>query len=138
TCLILLSLVAPLRAQTIDDGIMLKRHVLFAGSVYSHDTWDEYWEGTLKRDNQNIGTLTTQSNTLFGNYGVTDRLNVIAAAPYVWTRASQGVLHGMQGFQDLTLAAKYAFLEKPDTALGSWRAIAVASAGIPLTDYTPD
>ena len=29
-CLILLSFAAPLRAQTIDDGIMLKRHVVFA------------------------------------------------------------------------------------------------------------
>ena len=56
-CLILLSFAAPLRAQTIDDGIMLKRHVVFAGNVYSHDTWDEYWEGTLKRDSGNIGML---------------------------------------------------------------------------------
>ena len=31
-----------------------------------------------------------------GTYGVTDRLNVIAMLPYVWTSASQGVLerHG--------------------------------------------
>ncbi len=74
---------------------------------------------------------------LFGNYGLTDRLNVIATAPYVWTRASQGVLQGMQGFQDLTVAAKYNFLQRP-SRLGTVRAIAVAAAGIPLTDYTPD
>ena len=35
--------------------------------------------------------------------------------PYVWTDASQGVLHGIQGFQDLTLAAKWNFLERPST-----------------------
>ena len=131
-------LAVPLDAQTIDDGVMMGKHSLFAGDVYSHDSWKLYWEGTLKRDNENIGTLTTQSNLLFGNYGVTDRLNVIAAAPYVWTRASQGVLHGLEGFQDITLAAKYSLIEKPSTPLGSLRVIGVASGGLPLTDYTPD
>ena len=131
-------LAVPLDAQTIDDGVMMGRNSLFAGDVYTHDSWNLYWEGTLKRDNENIGTLTAQSNLLFGNYGVTDRLNVIAAAPYVWTRASQGVLHGMEGFQDITLAAKYSLIEKPSTRLGSLRVIGVASGGLPLTDYTPD
>jgi hypothetical protein len=128
----------PLAAQTIDDGIMLRKGTLFAGWVYSHDSWDEYWEGALARDNGNIGTVTTQANTLFGNYGVTDRLNVIATAPYIWTQASQGVLAGMQGFQDITLAAKYSLLEGGAGTLGSLRAMAVATAAFPLTDYTPD
>ena len=136
--LLLVWLVPPLHAQTIDDGIMMGRHSLFAGNVYTHDSWNLYWEGALKRDNENIGTITTQSNLLFGNYGVTDRLNLIAAAPYVWTRASQGVLSGMEGFQDITLAAKYSLFEKPSTRLGSVRVLAVASGGLPLTDYTPD
>jgi len=136
--LLLTAVAAPLEAQTIDDSIMLRKGVLFAGDVYSHDCWDEYWEGSLKRENGNIGTVTTQSNTLFGNYGVTDRFNVIVTAPYVWTRASQGVLHGMEGFQDITLAAKYSLFQKRQTALGSLRAIAVGYTGIPVTNYTPD
>jgi hypothetical protein len=131
------SLAVPLSAQTVDDGIMLPAQTLFVGDLYSHDSWDEYWEGSLKRDNGNIGTLTTHTNTWFANYGVTDRLNFIAAMPYVWTRASQGVLRGMQGLQDITLAGKFNLLEKP-LGNGSLRAIAVASGGIPLTDYTPD
>ena len=129
---------ASLHAQTIDDGIMMGKGELFAGNLYTHDSWDEYWEGALKRDNGNIGTLTTRTNNWFGNYGVTDRLNVIATLPYVWTRASQGVLHGMQGVQDITLAGKYSLLERPSTTIGSLRAIGVVSAGIPLTNYTPD
>ena len=128
---------APVRAQTIEDGVMLRQGSLFAGTVYSHEEWDEYWEGTLKRDNGNIGTLTTKSAMLFGNYGLTDRLNIIATAPYVRTRANQGVLQGMQGFQDLTVAAKYNFLAR-QSILGTTRAIAVVTAGVPLTDYTPD
>ena len=136
--LLLIWLAAPLDAQTIDDGLMVGKRNLFAGDVFVHDSWNWYWEGPLKRDNENIGKLTTRSNLLFGSYGVTDRLNVIAAAPYVWTRASQGVLRGMEGFQDITLAAKYSLLEKSGTPLGTVRLMGVASGGIPLTDYTPD
>jgi hypothetical protein len=73
----------PARAQTVDDGIMLAKGTLFAGQVYTHDDWTDYWEGALKRSNGNIGTLTTQSNHWFGNYALTDRLNVIASLPYV-------------------------------------------------------
>jgi hypothetical protein len=115
--LLLASSTAALRAQTIDDGVMMPRKNLCTGFLYTHDSWEEYWEGTLKRVNGNIGTITTQSLTWVGNYGVTDRLNVIAMLPYVWTEASQGVLQGQDGFQDVAVAVKY---------------------NTPLSDYTPD
>jgi hypothetical protein len=121
-----------LHAQTIDDGIMLSKKTLFSGGLYTWDSWDEYWEGTLKRTNDNIITVTTQVNTWYANYGLTNRLNVIGLVPHVWTRSSQGVLHGVEGWQDLTLAAKYAVIDRGASGL---RAIAVASAGIPLTNY---
>ena len=66
---------AALHAQSIDDGIMMRKHELFTGFVYSHDRWDEYWEGSLKRSNGNIGTVTTQTSTWSANYGITNRLN---------------------------------------------------------------
>jgi hypothetical protein len=59
---------------------------------------------------------------------------VIGMVPYVWTNASQGVLHGIDGFQDLTLAAKWSVIERPAWD-GQLRAIAVVSAGVPMTDY---
>jgi hypothetical protein len=129
---------AALRAQSIDDGVMMGRRSLCTGLLYSHDGWSQYWEGTLKRDNGNIGTLTTQSVTWMGTYGITDRLNLIGMVPYVWTNASQGVLSGMHGFQDLTVAAKFNLLETDFTKAGSLRTILVASAGTPISDYTPD
>ncbi|HEY6108098.1 MAG TPA: hypothetical protein VIV56_04260, partial [Gemmatimonadales bacterium] len=86
---------ASLRAQTIDDGSMLPQRALATGVLYAHESWSQYWEGTLKRDNGNIGTLTTQSVTWMAAYGVTDRLSVMAMLPYVWTHATQGPLHGM-------------------------------------------
>ena len=126
------------RAQTIDDGVMMAKGELFTGDVYTHDAWDHYWEGTLRRDNGNIGTLTTQSHTILAVYGVTDRLNVLAHVPYVWTEASQGVLHGMNGMQDLSIAAKYTIAERERTAVGALRLLGVFGVATPMTDYTPD
>ncbi len=116
---------------------MISRHNLFTGNIYTYDSWDHYWEGHLYRANGNLGTVTTQTNTWYADFGVTNRLDVIASVPYVWTNASQGVLHDMQGFQDITLAAKFKFLERPFTKIGSLSAIAVGSGAIPLTNYEP-
>jgi hypothetical protein len=138
TCALLASLTVPLHGQTIDDGVMLAGRELLTGNQYTYDTWDEYWEGALKRKNANIGTITTRANVWHANYGLTDRLNVIGMVPYVWTKPSQGVLHGIQGFQDLTLALKWKALEKTSADLGAFRVFAVVAAGIPLTDYNPE
>ena len=129
---------ASLHAQTIDDGIMMSRKTLCTGILYGHDNWTDYWEGDLKRENGNIGTVSTENVTWTGTYGITDRINVIAMVPYVWTNASQGVLHGMSGFQDLTAAAKYNALETALTSHGTLRAIFVASVGMPMSDYIAD
>jgi hypothetical protein len=138
-CFALLVLLCPsLHAQTIDDGIMLANKTLCAGALYSHDSWDHYWEGSLERVNGNIGTVTTQSLTMAANYGVTSWFDAIINVPYVWTNASQGVLHGQAGFQDLTLAAKFKAVSLPIGPHGALRAIAVLYGTIPMTNYTPD
>ena len=54
-------------AQTIDDGLMMPRGQLCTGFVYAHDAWDRYWEGTLERDNGNVGTLTHAERRLDGH-----------------------------------------------------------------------
>jgi outer membrane putative beta-barrel porin/alpha-amylase len=137
---VLLLLIAPatLQAQTIDDGALLPGRALSTGVVYAHEGWSQYWEGTLKRENGNIGTVTTQTITWTAGYGVSDRLSVMAMLPYVSTEASQGPLHGMSGVQDFMLAAKYQILATPLTDRGTLRALIVGAAGIPASNYTPD
>jgi hypothetical protein len=126
-----------LSGQTIDDGIMIPRHTLFTGNTYTYDGWSRYWEGHLYRSNANLGTVTTQTDNWYADYGITNRIDFIAQVPYVWTNASLGVLRGMEGYQDITLAGKWAFLERPFTSKGSLRAIAVVSGTIPMTNYEP-
>ena len=62
-------------AQTIEDGIMMGRRQLCAGYMYTNDSWSEYWEGSRLRNNGNIGTLTTESHSIYSIYGVTDKWN---------------------------------------------------------------
>ena len=125
-------------AQAPDDAMQLSRRTIVTGVSYAHDRWDDYWEGTLKRSNGNIGTLTTQVVTVSAAYGLTDRIALSATLPHVWTHASQGVLHDMSGVQDLGIALKYRALSATSPRLGSLSAFLVGSAAVPLSDYTPD
>jgi hypothetical protein len=94
-------------AQTDIDAIMMEKNAFCVGPMYSYSSWKNYWEGTLKRDNQNLGKVSTQMYGLMGNYGVTRKINVLFSAPYVKTKASAGTLHGMKGIQDLSLFVKW-------------------------------
>jgi hypothetical protein len=125
-------------AQTPADGFVMPKRDVSVGVVYAHDSWDQYWEGTLRRRNANIGTITTQSVTWVGGVGITERLGIMAALPYVWTHASQGVLSDMSGFQDLTFAAKYRLLATQFTGRGALSAFVVGAAAVPVSNYTPD
>lgn len=124
-------------AQTVDDGLMVNRKTVFAGVLYTHDSWDHYWEGPLNRVNGNLGTVTAQSTQYFATYGLLDRLNLLATVPYTWTDASQGVLSGMSGWHDTTLAAKYRMYRKPVGDYGV-SVFGVVFGGFPMTDYQPD
>src|SRR5678810_1107061 len=93
--------------QIPTDELMMAPKTLCTGFMYTHEQWKKYWEGTLLRDNQNIGTLTTTSVMWYGVYGLNPKVNLMASLPYIKTEASLGTLHGMVGIQDLMLAAKY-------------------------------
>jgi hypothetical protein len=124
-------------SQTLTDGLMMPKKNLCTGFIFSHDQWTDYWEGKLNRDNANIGTIKTQSLMWMGTYGITDKINVIASLPYVWTKATGGTLRGMEGLQDITLGVKYNFFtNKTDkTTLKFFGALAYS---MPVTDYAPD
>jgi hypothetical protein len=128
----------PAAGQTLDDGLLVRHRQLRTSVEYGHEWWSEYWEGRLRRSNENIGTLTTRSLTWMGAYGVTDRVSLVAALPYLWTHASQGVLHDMRGRQDLTLAAKLRLVQAPVGGRATLVGSVLAGVATPTSDYTPD
>jgi hypothetical protein len=125
-------------AQTDMDAISLKRNVLCVGAMYSHDSWDNYWEGTFKRNNLNIGTVTTQMFALAGNYGITDKLNFLFSVPYVVTKASRGTLTGLDGIQDLALMLKYKAYETKFGNGSKLTVFAIGRVSMPVTNYAAD
>jgi hypothetical protein len=107
------------------------------GAVYTRSSWDHYWEGNFKRNNANIGRVTTQAVMGMSNYGITDNLNVMAALPYIWTDASAGTLPGLKGFQDISLFVKW----KPLTmnlGNGKFSVFGIGGFSTPVSNYVID
>ncbi|HUR10977.1 MAG TPA: hypothetical protein VM012_06395 [Flavitalea sp.] len=133
----LLSLSLYAQAQTEMDGIMMSKENFCSGIVYSHNTWKEYWEGTFKRDNKNIGTVSTNMFAFMGNYGITDKLNALIGVAYVETKASAGTLKGMKGMQDMSLSLKWMPIDLK-IAKGELSFYGVAGVSLPVSDYVVD
>ncbi|MCC6290255.1 MAG: hypothetical protein IT249_20440 [Chitinophagaceae bacterium] len=124
-------------AQTDADAIMTNKNQLCNGFLYNYSSWDHYWEGGLKRNNLNLGTVSTQSVMYMANYGITNNLNLIAGLPYVWTKASDGTLAGMKGIQDISAFLKWRFFNHK-TGNNSIAVYTVGGFSTPLSNYTPD
>lgn len=125
------------KAQTDMDAIMMEKKQLCIGPMYGYSSWKNYWEGTLKRNNENLGTVSTQMFSVMGAYGVNGKLNLLFGAPYVKTKANAGTLHGMQGIQDLSLFIKWMPIEK-DLGPGTFSLYTIGGVSFPLTNYVAD
>jgi hypothetical protein len=125
------------KAQTDIDAIMMGKKRFCVGPMYSYSSWKDYWEGSLKRDNQNLGTVSTQMIGLMGNYGITSKLNVLFSVPYVKTKATAGTLSGMKGVQDLSLFVKWMPVEK-EMLGGIFSLYGIGGISFPLTNYVAD
>jgi Putative MetA-pathway of phenol degradation len=126
-----------LPAQSLADANYINSRGVCVGLLYSYDSWKQYWEGTLKRENLNLGSVSIQSIQLMGTYGLTDKLNIVVGMPYVWTKAGEGTLAGQKGLQDIMAGIKYKFftMEQDKHQLNL---SAVIGGSMPVSRYTPD
>ena len=124
-------------AQTDIDAVMMEKNAFCVGPMFGYSSWKNYWEGTLKRENLNLGTVSTKVFSVMGNYGITNKLNVLFGLPYVLTKASAGQLNGQEGVQDLSLWVKWkAYNTKIASGRLSW--FAIGGYSLPISDYTAD
>ena len=126
-----------LSAQTDIDAVMMEKNGFCVGPMFGYSSWKNYWEGTLKRENLNLGTLSTKVFSVMGNYGINNKLNVLFSLPYVLTKASAGQLNGQEGLQDLSLWIKWKAYSKK-VASGRLSLFAIGGYGFPASDYTGD
>ncbi len=124
-------------SQTDIDAVMMEKNALCIGPMVGYSSWKNYWEGTLKRENLNLGTVSTKMFSVMGNYGINNKLNVLFGLPYVLTKASAGQLNGQEGVQDLSLWVKWKPFSKK-IASGRLSLIAIGGFSLPVSDYTAD
>jgi len=133
----LVCLSGPTFSQTDIDGLMMEKHFLCIGPTAGQNSWKKYWEGNFKRENANLGRVSTTNFMIMGNYGITGKLNFLFGLPYVKTKASAGNMAGQKGFQDLSLWLKWVGFEK-HIAHGDLKAIAIGGYSTPVSNYTAD
>lgn len=127
-------------AQTPTDALLMQSGqacVLLDGS---YGSFDEYWEGSLLRENQTIATVNRNSIMPMVAFGILKNLTVFLGAPYISTESTEpngGKFAGASGFQDLTLAAKYRFLNL-EGEKGNLSSFAALGFSTPVTNYLPD
>jgi len=124
-------------AQTENDALMIPKNYFCAAGVYTHNSWDKYWEGTFKRENLNLGTISSNVYAIGGNYGLSNRINLLFMIPYVQSNASAGTLRGQRGVQDINLAFKWMAIKK-ELGTGLLSLHAIATGSIPVGNYQAD
>ncbi len=125
------------KAQTNADALMIPKNYFCADLLYNYDSWSTYWEGTFKRTNGNMGTVTANMYSFMGDYGITKKLNVLFMVPYVTTKASAGTLAPQSGFQNFSLSVKW---EPYQAQIGKGRLsfYAIGELSTPMTNYEPN
>jgi hypothetical protein len=124
-------------AQTENDALMIPKNYFCAAGLYTHNSWDHYWEGTLKRENLNLGTISSNIYAVGGNYGLSNRINLLFMIPYIKSNASAGTLRGQNGIQDINLAVKWMAV-KQEMGSGLLSLHAIISGSIPVGGYQAD
>lgn len=129
-----------LNAQTPSDALMMEAKQACVLLDYNFSSFDHYWEGERKRENQTIATVQRRSVMAMVAVGILDNLNFYAGVPHIRTNSTEtngGKFAGVSGFQDLTLAVKYRWLNK-ELKNGQITSFATIGFSTPITNYLSD
>ncbi len=124
-------------AQTEMDGLMMDKNLFCVGVTTGKSIWKNYWEGTFKRENLNLGKVSASNVMINGNYGINNNLGIIFTLPYIKTKASEGQLAGQKGIQDFSLYLKWVGYTK-QFKKSILKSILVGGISTPLGKYTAD
>jgi hypothetical protein len=102
----------------------------------SFDSYDEFWVGTEKVSVPDLGTIDTNSLSIWWRHGLTERLALVATLPYVDVEGDGLANLSDSGIQDATVLAQYRLWTRESGARHSF----VVAGGIktPVGDYEGD
>lgn len=123
-------------AQTPSDAVMMDPGQICIGAFYEYNSWDQYWEGTLLRNNGNLGTVKTSVYSGGIDLGLIKRLNLLVSLPYIVTNNTANTITGSKGIQDISVFLK---VDAWDKKLGPGTLHLLATGGYshPCSNYFP-
>ncbi len=124
-------------AQGLVDGFLRGKGRTSMALSYSHESYGTYFVNTTETKNPNLGTITTNSVSLFAAYGLTKTIDLVASLPYVEAAASAGYWQTQKSLQDISVAVKWQAVK---LNLGPVEVAGLLSAGysLPVQNYVID
>ncbi|MDP5169687.1 MAG: hypothetical protein NWR72_05540 [Bacteroidia bacterium] len=125
-------------AQGLVDGFMKGSGQVDAVLSYSFESYSQYYDGPIAVETPTLGTVRTQSTSLFLATGLTPFLDVMVNLPFVTTSPSQGYWPTQSDFQDISAAFRLLAFSRDWGKSG--RLDLLLSGGImaPMTNYVAD
>jgi len=69
---------------------------------FTHEGYDEFWAGTSKVADPGLGRVTTNSVTLYNQFGINDSVSLVLNLPHVSTSGDGQAGFAESGLQDIT------------------------------------
>lgn len=120
------------------DGFMQKKGDIVSALSFSTENYDTYYVGEVATQNPNLGTITTNSASLYLIGGITDYLNVVVNLPFITTKPSAGFWSPQSDFQDLSIFLKGRLYQNDFGNAGHLSILAGVGYSTPVSQYIPD
>lgn len=120
------------------DGFMQKTGDIVSALSFSTEKYDTYYVGDFRTQNANLGTIITNSASLYVVGGITDYLNVVVNLPYITTKPSAGFWSAQSDFQDLSFFLKGRLFHNDFGNVGHLSILAALGYSTPISQYIPD
>lgn len=125
-------------AQGMIDGFMRGGGKGVVALSYSTEDYKEFYKGTNLVSEPNLGTISTQSISLFAAVGLMNNVDLVVSLPYVTTSADKGYWADQSAMQDAGFALKWRPLLMTIENVGTISGIVSAGLATPLSNYVAD
>jgi hypothetical protein len=118
-----------------DSGFLRGKGKLDLALTYAVDTYDKFWLGDTKIDNDDagFGRIYRQTGNIYGAYGLTDDIDLAVSASYVYA-SSEHIFPHENDFQDMGVQIKWRFVTC-DIGPGKLNLLAAPAVKFPLSHY---
>lgn len=120
-----------------DNGFLRGQGHADVALTYSLDTYREFWAGTHRVEDPNVGRITRQSLNMWAAYGIDARTDVVVSAAYVEASSDGISVPGNdteKALQDATVGFKYR-LNEWQLGPGGLSLSFAPAVKIPMTHY---